>query len=174
MPPQNNDQIAPSVESLQNNQKLLETVKTFATYGFVVYLVSTIVNIIFSVLGWSVHYSAFNIGALVVSLIAGTIGFAIAGAIFCFLYDPIHNWVKGSVFLSRHIYDLFTLFWKPYIVGTVISAIFGLLAILGLSVSLSISAGLFIGWVISLVVHIIVYYWYSKKVSAKLAPLYPW
>lgn len=33
---------------------------------------------------------------------------------------------------------------------------------------------LFIGWAVSLIVNVTVYYWYAKQISAKLSPLYPW
>jgi len=195
MPPQNNGQVPPrppysqspgtgfNVDSLQKNQKFMETIKTFAIYGSIVYLVNAIVSMVISAFSWSAYYSAFNIGALFVALIVGIIGSAIGGAIFYFLYDPIHNWVKRSGFLSRYIHDMFTLFWKPFLVGTIISAAFGLLGMLGLGAAVvgitggygaASFGGLFIGWIIAFVAHIAVYYWYSKTVSTKLTPFYPW
>ena len=125
----------------------------------------------------------FSISALIVAVIVGAIGSAIAGILFYFLYDPIHNWVKRTPFLARYIHDIFTLFWKPFIVITVITSVLGLLAILGLGATLvAVTAGygmpsfgtLFIGWIIGVAVNIGVYYWYSREISAKLTQLYSW
>jgi hypothetical protein len=195
MPPQNNSQVPPaspspqpsnsgfSVDSLQKNPKFMETIKTFAIYGTIVYVISAVVGMIISSLHFSTYYSAFNVMALIMAIIVGLIAYAIAGAVFYFLYDPIHNWVKRTPFLSKYIHDMFTLFWKPYLVIIIISAAFGLLGMLGLgAVAVGVAGGygaasfgsLFIGWVISFVVQIAVYYWYAKTVSAKLTPFYPW
>jgi hypothetical protein len=195
MPPQNNGQVPPkppypsssgtgfSVDSLQKNQKFMETIKTFVIYGSIVYVINAVVGMIISTFDWSSHYSAFSISTIIMALIFGAIGSAVGGAVFFFLYDPIHNWVKRSGFLSRYIHDMFTLFWKPFLVGTIISAAFGLLGMLGLGAAMvAVTAGygaasfggLFIGWIITFVAHIVVYYWYSKTVSAKLTPFYPW
>ncbi|MCX6751908.1 MAG: hypothetical protein NTZ87_00155 [Candidatus Nomurabacteria bacterium] len=189
MPPQNNVPIPPSPQpsfnpdSLTKNPKFMETVKTFAIYGSIVYVVNALIGMLISTMSWSACYRVFDVTALVMALIAGAIGSAIGGAVFFFLYDPIHDWVKRNSFLSRYIHDMFTLFWKPFLVGTVISAVFGLLAILGLGTTmLAVTAGyaaasfggLFIGWVIAFAVHIAVYYWYSKTISAKLSQYYLW
>ncbi len=195
MPPQNDIPVPPkppyspssgtgfTVDSLQKNQKFMETIKTFAIYGSIVYVINAVLGMIISAFSWSPYYSVFNFGVIIAALIFGAIGSAIGGAIFFFLYDPIHNWVKGNSFLSRYIHDMFTLFWKPFLVVTIISAAFGLLSMLGLGAAMVAATagygsasfgGLFIGWVIAFVVHIAVYYWYSKTVSAKLTPLYPW
>lgn len=161
----------------------METIKTFAIYGTIVYVISAVVGMIISSLHFSTYYSAFNVMALIMAIIVGLIAYAIAGAVFYFLYDPIHNWVKRTPFLSKYIHDMFTLFWKPYLVIIIISAAFGLLGMLGLgAVAVGVAGGygaasfgsLFIGWVISFVVQIAVYYWYAKTVSAKLTPFYPW
>jgi len=192
MPPQNNAPVPPippyspssgMVDSLQKNQKFMETIKTFAIYGSIVYVINAVFGMVISAFSLSSYYSGFSIGALITALISGAIGSAIGGVIFFFLYDPIHNWVKRSSFLSRYINDMFTLFWKPFLVGTIITAAFGLLGMLGLGATMVAVTegygamsfgGLFIGWIISFVVHIAVYYWYSKTVSNKLTPFYPW
>lgn len=197
MPPQSNNQFPPqssnstppapgpgfSVDSLQKNQKFIETLKTFVIYGSIVYLVNAIVSMIISTFRWSSYYSTFSVGVLVMALIVGAIGSAICGVLFFFLYDPIHNWVKRSSFLSRYIHDMFTLFWKPFLVGTIIGAALGLLGMLGLGAAVvgvtggygvPSFGGLFIGWIIAFIAHIAVYYWYSKTVSAKLSSYYPW
>lgn len=172
-----------SIDSLQKNQKFMTTVKTFAIFGSIVYVINAVVSMVMSSFNFSSYYSPFNIGGIIVALVVGAIGAAIGGALFYVLYDPIHNWVKRSAFLSRYIHDMFTLFWKPFLVGTIISAAFGLLGMLGLGAAMvAVTAGygaasfggLFIGWIIAFVAHIAVYYWYSKTVSAKLEPLYPW
>jgi uncharacterized membrane protein len=119
------------------------------------------------------------------AIIVGVIGFCIGAVIFYFIYEPLHNWVKRTPFLSKYIHDMFTLMWKPYLVGIVISAIFALIAMFGVGAAAVAVAGaygygavglggLFIGWAISFVVQIAVYYWYAKTVSAKLTPYYPW
>jgi len=172
-----------SVDSLQKNQKFMETIKTFAIYGAIVYAINALLGMLISMFHFSSFYSDFNIGVLIMALIAGAIGSAIGGAVFYFLYDPIHNWVKTVPFLSKYIHDMFTLFWKPTLVVTIIAAAFGLLAMLGLgAAAVAVTSGyaavgffgLFIGWIIALVVHLGVYYWYAKTVSAKLTPYYPW
>lgn len=172
-----------SVDSLQKNQKFMVTLKTFAIYGTIVYVVNAVVSMLVSSFHFSQYYNPFSIGALIFVIIAGVIGFAIGAAIFYFLYDPIHNWVKRTPFLSKYIHDMFTLMWKPYLVIIIISAAFGLLGMLGLgALAVSVAGGygaasfggLFIGWLISFVVQIAVYYWYAKTVSAKLTPYYPW
>ena len=200
MPPQGNGQVPPvppvspapqssgqnfSMDSLQKNQKLVATIKTFAIYGTIMYVINAIASIIVSMFHFSVYYNAFSAFAFISTIIVGAITFAIAGLVFYFIYDPIRNWVKRTPFLSRFIHDMFTLFWKPFLVGIIISAIFGLLSMLSVgaaAVSLAGAygysavgfGGLFIGWIISLVVQIGVYYWYAKTVSAKLTPYYPW
>lgn len=193
MPPQNQTplQIPPtpsfgsgfSVDSLKSNQKFIETVKTFAIYGTIVYVANAIVNMLIGTLGWARYGSYFNFGSLIPAIIMGAIGSAIGGAVFYFLYGPVHEWIKRNGFVSKHINSVFSLFWKPFLVGTIISAAFGLLGMLGLGAAMvAVTAGygatsfggLFIGWIISFVAHIAVYYWYSKAVSAKLAPFYPW
>lgn len=194
MPPQNNSGQVPSVppssgasfsvDSLKSNQKFIETVKVFAIYGTLVYVANTVVSMVIGTLGWS-SYGYFNVGALISAVIMGAIGSAIGGAIFYFLYNPINGWIKRNAFVSKHINSIFTLFWKPFLVGTIISAIFGLLALLplmGVGASMyALSAyagmsfgGLFIGLIIGFVAHIIIYYFYSKAMAAKLTPLYQW
>lgn len=172
-----------NMDSLTKNPKFMETVKTFAIYGSIVNLVNALVNMMVSTLGWSSYHTVFNIGGLIVALIMGAIFAAIGGAIFFFLYGPIHEWIKRNGFLSRHIYDMFTLFWKPFLVGTIIGAAFGLLGMLGLGATMiAVTSGyaaasfgaLFIGWIVALVVHVAVYYWYSKTISGKLSQYYPW
>ena len=194
MPPQNNPQVPPaapvppaqqssmpdiSVASIQNNQKLKETIKTFAIYGTIMWVVSAVAGMVIASLNFADYYNPFSVGALIYVIIYGVIGSAIGGLIFYYIYDPVHNWVKQSQFLSRYIHDMFTLFWRPFLVVTVITAIYNLLHLLGLG---AVTAGYFavsigsllVGWVIALVVRIAVYYWYAKTISAKLTSLYPW
>lgn len=194
MPPQNNQ--APqvgqnpqpsqfSIDSLKNNKKFVETIKIFVIYGCLLSPINFVVGTIIGSMNFSSGYSYFSITGLIISFIMGAVGSAIGGLIFYFIYEPVHNWVKGNGFLSKHITDMFTLFWKPFIFFTIISAGFALLGLLGLGFGLAaigvagaaVSIGfgaLFVGWVIMLVVHIIIYYFYSKLIAEKLTPLYPW
>lgn len=191
MPPQGNNsqQVPPSpgpaisVDSIKNNGKLMATIKTFVLYGTIVYVINAIVDMMLSTLHFSYGFAPFSIGVIIAAVIFGIIGFAIGAVIFYFIYDPIHNWVKRTPFLSKYIHDMFTLFWKPYLVVFVIMAVFGLLGMLGLgAAAVATTSGyaaasfgtLFIGWLISLAVQIAVYYWYAKSVSAKLTSYYPW
>jgi hypothetical protein len=180
---------APQVLLLDNmdmNNKLKETIKIFVTYGCLLAPINFVVGSIIGGLNFASGYSLFSITGLIVSFIMGVIGSAIGGLIFYFIYDPVHNWVKGNNFLSKHITDMFTLFWKPFIVGTILSAGFGLLGILGLGAGLAALGGvvgsyvalgfgaLFVGWIIMLAVHIVIYYFYAKIITPKLTVLYPW
>jgi len=159
------------------------TLKTFAIYGTILYVINTIVTMAVSMLHFSQYYYPFNVGSLVVAVIFGIICFVIGAAIFYTIYDPIHNWIKGNAFLSHYIHDMFSLFWKPYLVIIIISALFGLLGMMGfgaLAISVAGAYGaasvgqMLIGWVVSFAIQIGVYYWYAKTVSAKLSPYYPW
>lgn len=168
------------INNLQKNPKFLITIKTIAIYGTLAWLISAIAGIILSSFSFSAYYNPFSVGSLISALISGIIGSVIAGAVFYFIYDPIHNWVKGNSFLSKYIHNMFTLFWKPYLVGIIISGILCLLGLFSLS-AIAVGAfgpvgfgGLFIGWIISFVVNVAVYYWYAKTVSAKLESYYPW
>ncbi len=172
-----------SPEALMKNTKFIETVKTFAIYGGILGVVNYLLSSIISTSDYSVHFNSFSIMALVFGIIGSVIGSAIGGVIFYFVYEPVKNWIKGNSFLSKHINSLFTLFWKPFLFFTVIGAVLSLLGMLGMGGFVLSFAGLFgagfvlsafVGWAIGLVVHIAVYYFYSKSVSEKLAPLYPW
>lgn len=191
MPPQNNVPIPPqppvsqpsgpgfSIDSLQKNPKFMTTVKTFAIYIPILMLINFVVGIITSGFRYGFYTGIFAVPALVMAIISGVIGGVIGGAIFYFFYDPIHNWVKSSPFLSKYIHDMFTLFWIPSLVGWVISCAFGLLGLMSLGAIAGVYGvasigGAFIGVVVSFVVNIAVYYWYAKTISTKLTPLYPW
>lgn len=179
---------APQVFLLDNvdmNNKLKETIKIFVTYGCLLAPINFIVGSIVGSFNFAPGYSYFSISGLITSFIMSAVGSAIGGLIFYFVYEPVHNWVKRTPFLAKHITDMFTLFWKPYLVGTIISAGFGLIGMLGLGFGLAaigvggamISIGfgaLFMGWIIMLAVHIAVYYFYAKIIAPKLTVLYPW
>ncbi len=169
-----------SVDSITKNKKLVETVKIFAIYGGALSVVNTLIGmIVYSIGFYSYYYTSFNILALVGVLIGGAIGSAIGGLIFYFIYEPIRNWIKRTPFLAKYIYSLFTAFWVPFLVGTIITAALGLLNMLGLGAMVGAYAAmgfgtLFIGWAIMLVAHVAVYYFYAKMISAKLGGLYSW
>ena len=172
-----------AMDSLMKDKKFMDTVKTFATYGAIVSVANVAIGIVLSAFHFAGSYSPLSVVALVMAFIMGAIAGAIGGALFFFFYGPIHNWVKANAFLSRYIHDMFSLFWKPFLVGTVLSAVSGLLGILGMGASIAVlSAGyaavstgsLFIGWIVAFAAHIVIYYFYSKAVSSKLIPLYPW
>lgn len=167
------------------NNKLIETIKIFVIYGCLLAPINFVVGSIMNSLNFSSSYSYFSIGGFIASIIVGAIGSAIGGLIFYFIYDPVHNWIKRNSFLSKHITDMFTLFWKPYLFFIILSAGFALLGILGLGLGLSaigvggamISIGfgaMFVGWIIMLVVQVAVYYFYAKLITPKLTVLYPW
>ncbi len=118
MPPQNTQvppspvSPMPSMDSLQKNPKFIVTVKTFVIYGAIAWLITSLVGMLTSSFGFSGYYSSFNVVSLVMALIMGAIGSAVGAAIFYFIYDPLHNWVKGNSFLSKYIHDMFSLMWE--------------------------------------------------------------
>jgi hypothetical protein len=129
------------------------------------------------------YFGLFNVMGLIMAVIIGVVAGAVGGAIFYFLYDPLHNWVKSVALLSKYIHDMFTLFWIPSLVGSIISGAFGLLGLLSVGVVVvglagtygaASIGGAFIGVVISFAAHLAVYYFYAKAVSAKLTSYYPW
>lgn len=186
MPPQNNQNQQDSgvnsnnfsMESLQKNKKLVETIKLFVIYGTIMSVACSLIGIVISSLHWSPSYGGFGAGALVMAVIMGAIISAIGGFVFYFIYEPVKGWVKTNAFLSKHINSLFTLFWKPYLVVTVVQAALGLLSMLGASsMAMSYGAsfgGMFIGWVVYFVANVALYYWYAKTITAKLASHYSW
>ncbi len=169
-----------SMDSISKNKKLVETVKIFAIYGSLLSVANALVGmVVYSVGFHSYYYTSFNIFALIGVLIGGAIGSAIGGLIFYFIYEPIRNWIKRTPFLAKYIYSLFTGFWVPFLVGTIITAALGLLNLLGLGAMVNAYVGigfgmLFAGWAIMLVAHVAVYYFYAKTISAKLGGLYSW
>ena len=167
------------MDSLQKNKKFMDTVKIFAIYGTIVAVINAAVPMFVSTFAYAGPYSYFNIGGLVAAVVSGLIGSAIGGALFYFFYEPVHNWIKGNAFLSKHIYSMFTLFWKPFLLGIIISALPALFSVLGVgsmmgAYGVASFGGMFTGWVIILAVHVVVYYFYAKTISAKLSPQYPW
>lgn len=172
-----------SFDSLHKNPKFMVTVKTLVIYGMVINLANALVGMLMTSFSISSRFIPFSIIGLIFALILGAIGSAVGAVVFYYLYDPFHKWVKSVPFLAKHIHNMFTLFWKPFIVFTIISALFGLVGILHFGAAVTAIAGgagvigfgaLFIGWIISLIVSVGVYYWYAKAVSAKLEQYYPW
>ena len=187
VPPVNPTPTSPNpispMDSLMKNKKFMDTVKAFAIYGAIVSVVNSAVDMVISVFHFSGIYNSISITGLIGALIMGAVGGIIGGALFFFFFEPAHNWIKTNAFLSHYIHDVFTLFWKPSLVGIVISAALGLLSILGLGgVAVGLYAGyavagiasLFVGWVIVLIVHVAVYYFYAKSISSKISSYYPW
>ncbi len=172
-----------SMDSMTKNKKFMDTIKTFVIYGAIVSVANCAVGIVISMLHFSGSYETVNVAVLVMSLITGAILGAICGALFFFFFGPVHNWIKNNSFLSSYIHDIFSLFWKPFLVGIVISAAFSLLSILGLGASIATLSGgyavvsigsLFIGWIIAFAANIAIYYLYAKTISSKLSSHYPW
>ena len=195
MPPQTNSQPTPpqdsganathsafSFESLKKNPKFIQTLKVFTIYGTITAVANALVAFVLHILSWSQYYYGVS-GGLIGAVIGGVIGGIIAGVLFFFFYEPVHNWVKRNHFLSKYIHDMFTLFWKPFLVVSVITAAAALLGMIGLSTAMVPYAGgyvaigfgsLFIGWLVTFAAHVAIYYWYSRQISAKLSLLYPW
>lgn len=199
MPPQNNPAPAPAPapapsvppsqnpgfnpESFTKNPKFMTTVKTFAIYVPILMVVNLVVGAITTGLRYNFGVSVFAVPALIMGIISGLIGGAIGGVIFYFIYDPVKNWVKGVAFLTKYIHNMFTLFWIPSLVGSIIGGVFGLLGLMSLgAIAIGLAGaygaasvgGAFMGVVISFVVNLVIYYFYAKTISAKLEPLYPW
>ena len=160
------------VDSLMKNQKLVETVKTFAIYGTVLAVARTLINYLASSVFFHVGGYSLNIaGVLVSTVISGLIFSAIGGVIFYFVFDWIKGFIKGSAFLSKYINNLFTFFWIPTLVGSVVVFILAALPLLSL---LSLGIIILVSVAISLVTNLALYYFYAKTVSAKLQSYYPW
>jgi hypothetical protein len=145
------------------------------------YVAIVIVKMLLSIAHLAPGYGGFSVAALVVAVITGIVCFVIGGVVFYFVFEPIHNWIKRTPFLSKHINDMHSLFWKPYLVVFVVFAALGLLGMLGAGAAAAslpgVGAGfgtLFIYWLVSEIVQIAAYYWYAKAISPKLAALYPW
>ncbi len=176
-PPVNPGNLAPAgpgfqLDSLTKNPKFMDTVKTFAIYGTIFSVVSWLV----SMLTYSMRYSgygysrSFSFVSLVPTVIYAIIANIIGGIIFYFIFNYIRDFIKGSAFLSKYINSIFTLFWIPTLVWTVIGLVLAILPVLA-----SLFLGfLFIGLIISSVAHLIMYYFYSKAISKKLQNYYPW
>jgi hypothetical protein len=168
--------------TLMKNKKFVETVKTFAIYGAVLYFIEVLAGMLLDSLRFSYgYYSSINIFALVYALIVGAIGLGIAAIIFYFIYEPVRNWVKKTPFLAKHINSLFTLLWKPYLVIIILSALIeflhlaGYMGMAGPYGAYAYGFGsVFIGWIVFLAIEIGAYYWFAKMVSAKLGHYYPW
>jgi hypothetical protein len=171
-PPQN--QYSPeSLKKLGSNRKFIDTVKIFAIYGTLLSIAGFVLSIVISALSWSSYYHygyyyGFNIFTLIPVIIGAAIGSAVVGVLFFFFYEPVRNWIKKVAFLSKYIHSLFTLFWIPLLVITLLDAIGELsqpFAFWGIGLT---------AIAIALVGHLVIYYVYSKVISAKLASHYSW
>ncbi len=183
MPPQDNPTPAPTpsfnMDSFSKNPKFMTTITTFAIYVPILMVADFIVSIVASGFRYGSYVEFFTVSALIMTIISGVVGGVVGGGIFYFLYDPVHNWIKGVSVLTKYIYNMFTLFWVPSLICSLVVAVMGLL---GLSAVGSIAGaygvgsvgGAFAGVVVSLVVNLAIYYYYAKAISAKLEPLYPW
>jgi hypothetical protein len=164
-----------SVDSLMKNHKFIETVKTVAIYGAIFTLINYIVGFYSRSIFLTRYYGSYKFtipfANFIQFAISAAIGGVIGGVLFYFFYDPIKNWVKGSAFLSKHMHNMFTLFWKPTLFFTVIGFLLSFLPILA---TIFVSSKLFLNIVVTSVVQLVVYYLYSKKLSEKLEQYYPW
>ena len=153
----------------------METVKTVAIYGAILsvinYLITYFTNSIFLTKYYGPYKFQIPFAALIQFAVYAAIGGVIGGVIFYFIYDPIKNFVKSSTFLSKHMHNMFTLFWKPTLVFTVISFVLALLPILA---TIFISPKIFITIIISTIAQLVMYYIYAKKLAEKLEKYYPW
>ncbi|MDO8430432.1 MAG: hypothetical protein Q7S72_00365 [Candidatus Taylorbacteria bacterium] len=147
------------------NKKLIETVKIFVVYGCIFWATNLVMTFIFASLSSFLGFSPWpNIWTSGIGLIVDVIALVICGVIFYFLYNPVHDWIKRNGFLSKHIYNMFTLLWKPALVVFIVDFMFALIG-LGL---------FFLGNAIIMLVQLVIYYFYSKFIAKKLTPLYPW
>ncbi len=174
-----------SVDSLTKNTKLMSTIKTFVIYGGILSVVNVVVGFVTSSVEghFAYTYSGFGVVALIFAAITGVIAGAIGGVIFYYIFAPVRDFIKGNSFLSKYIHSIFTLFWIPSLVGSVIGGILGLLGLLSLGALVVGVAGaygaasmltMFISVVIAFVAHLAISYFYAKALSAKLSATYPW
>ena len=169
----NNTQPAPvfQLDSLTKNQKFMETVKAFANYGTILSVAKWLVSSFSTTLLGHYYYSSFNLALIIPVAIYALIYSALGGVAFYFLFTYVRDFIKDSAFLSKHIYSIFTLFWIPTLVGSVIMAIFAILPVLA---TIFLGFGLFLSIIISFVANLVLYYFYAKTVSAKIQSYYPW
>ncbi len=164
-----------SVDSLMKNHKFVETVKVVAIYGAVLTLINYIVSFYSRSIFLTRYYGSYRLtipfAYFIQFAVSAAIGGVIGGVLFYFFYDPIKNFVKGSAFLSKHIHNMFTLFWKPTLFFTIIGFLLALLPILA---TIFISSKIFLNIVITSVAQLVIYYFYAKKLSEKLEQYYPW
>jgi hypothetical protein len=180
--------ISPKFSSATKDPKFKETVKVFLIYGIVFGLIRYAISIISDGLTRSYWFGRSHLTSFIPHMLYVAIGAAIGGIVFYFIFDIIKGFVKKSGFLSKHMPDLFHLFWWPALVGFVISAIFTLIfSILlaplfaGLSIlAYGVGAGtvsfvmFIVAWFVSLIGNLIASYIYAKMISKKLGQYYPW
>jgi hypothetical protein len=177
------DKIKTFVIGLAHNKKLIETIKIFVIYGCLLAPVNFIVDSVFSTFKLSIHYPFFSVMGLITSFIDGVIASAIAGIIFYFLYEPVRNWIKRNNFLSKHINSIYTMFWKPFIIFTLITSLLKLLGLIGISFFVTtltgpygflVSVGVILVWMVYIATKFAVYYFYSREISGKLGKISTW
>ncbi len=177
------DKIKTFASGLFSNKKFVETVNIFVIYGCLLAPVNFIVDTLFSSFKLSNHYSFFSIMGLITSFIDGIIASALAGIVFYFLYEPIHNWIKRNTFLSKYIKSIYTMFWKPFFFFTLITSLISLFGLLGIGIFVTVftgpygllaSAGLILVWLVYTAIQFAIYYFYSKEISEKLGKIYVW
>jgi hypothetical protein len=174
-----------SMDSITKDAKMIGTIKTFVIYGIILAVVNVVVGFVTaSIEGhFAYSYSGFGVAPLIFGVITGAIGGAIGGVLFHYLFAPVRDFIKGNAFLSKYIHSIFTLFWMPSLVGSVIGGVLGLLGLLSLGALAVGVAGaygaasvltMFISVVITFAAHVAISYFYAKAISAKLSATYTW
>jgi hypothetical protein len=173
------------MDSITKDAKMIGTIKTFVIYGIILAVVNVVVGFVTaSIEGhFAYSYSGFGVAPLIFGVITGAIGGAIGGVLFHYLFAPVRDFIKGNAFLSKYIHSIFTLFWMPSLVGSVIGGVLGLLGLLSLGALAVGVAGaygaasvltMFISVVITFAAHVAISYFYAKAISAKLSATYTW
>jgi archaellum component FlaG (FlaF/FlaG flagellin family) len=168
-----------------DDPKLKETIVVFLIWGVIFYGIRYVVNLILNtfLFGYSFYFAG-----IIFSVIYAAIGAGLGGLMFYFIFDFVKNWIKKSNFLSRHIDSLFSLFWKPALVGFIVGVVFTLLGYITLMASpvgrlanaFSVYSGsssltkLLISTIIMFIVNLIISYNYAKIISNKLSKYYIW
>jgi hypothetical protein len=182
MPPQPPIQNQVVVAPLSDKYSV--TVKTFLSYGLVVTAVGIAVSVVLSALTPARVATAqtFSFGGAIFGIIFQGIAWIVCGLLFAALFTIMRDIIKGIPGLNTIINSTYDLIWKPYLFFNVITFVFGILALFGLTTFLvggAATAGgmLFVRFIVTTVgfaVNLYAYNWFAKLVSQKLASYYPW
>jgi hypothetical protein len=182
MPPQSPIQNQAVVTPLSDKYSV--TMKTFLSYGLVVTAVGIAVSVVLSALTPARVTTAqsFSFGGAIFGIIFQGIAWIVCGLLFAALFTIVRDIIKGIPGLNTVINSTYDLLWKPYLAFNVITFIFAVLAIFGITTfltgSTAVAGGLlfvrFIVTTVGFAVNLYTYNWFAKLVSQKLASYYPW